>query len=113
MFKVLSANFIYALLFFLAVPLVIFMIYLGAAAWTLHQAEKNATEACAMFAPGMSLDAYILQLKKRAYTSILVDDKDGLKFVSTTFKSIAISRFVCVVQAKNNQLQSAEVIYID
>ena len=114
MFKVLSANFIYALLFFLAVPLIIFMIYLGAAAWSLHQAEKNATEACAVFAPGMSLDAYILQLKKRGYKPILINNENGLEFVSTTFKSkIAMSSFICDIKVSSNQLQSAEVIYID
>ncbi len=114
MFKVFSPNFSYALLLLLGVPFIFFLIYLGGAAWSLHQAEKDANEACAIAAPGKSLDGYISQLKKITDAPAIIDEKDGLRIVSTSFKSnVVIARYVCVAKVRNNYVESAEVIYID
>jgi len=98
----------------IGIPVLILVTYMIAAAWSIHHAEAQANEACGLFVKDAPAESYIAALKQHGFNQISSPGKEaGETFVDTTFKSIAISRYVCLVDVRNGHLSSAEVRFVD
>jgi hypothetical protein len=91
----------------------ILIIYMCAIAWSEHQAEKKAHADCILAVPGKPLAQLQLQLAQtQGKVSTLT--QDGQTYLSSTHRStIAVSRYVCLVDIVNNLVTTSEVVYKD
>lgn len=96
------------------VPLALLLTYLGIAAWSIHHAESQARQACKLYVKDMSADAYLAQLRQLGFQPAQhVDQHTGEHFIDTTFNTVTISRYVCVVAVHQDRLASAEIRFVD
>jgi hypothetical protein len=99
----------------LGVPTALLVVYLSVAALSLHRAESQATEACRLFDANMAVDAYLARLHRHGFQPTYYaghDTTDG-GFIDTSFGTIAVSRYVCVVHVHQGRLASAEIRLLD
>lgn len=96
------------------VPAALLLAWLGHAAWSIHHAESQAQTACNLYRKNMTVDAYFAGLKGAGFAPVrFTDPHTGEQFIDTTFKTVAISRYVCVVRVQQDRVASAEVRFVD
>lgn len=94
----------------ISVPAVLVVSYVVASGWSLRNAERDATAACALFDPAMNALKFAEALKKANYKSVRADASS----VEVVFRSnIAAERFECVVKRDENGKYFADVVQVN
>jgi hypothetical protein len=100
------------ILVLLAAFVAIVALYVLTALWSEHQARREAQSDCAMAAAGTPVAQYLQQLAKGARSAV-TQTVDGQTSVMTTYKTISVSRYVCVVDVVNNVVVQNAVVFKD
>jgi hypothetical protein len=102
-----------AVIILLAGIFAVLVLYLSSAVWSERQAEKKAHADCALAVPGKPL-AQLEQQLAQTQGKVSTLTQDGQTYLSSTHRStIAVSRYVCIVDIVNNLVTTSEVVYKD
>ncbi|UXY15467.1 hypothetical protein N8I74_00175 [Chitiniphilus purpureus] len=102
-----------SILYLTGLMLMLFAVFAGCAGWSFHANKRSAHEICLQARPGHAAERFRNALKNRHIDFAHHADAGSTATTSIPFKTLMISRFVCVVNERSGRIQDAQVVYVD